>query len=449
MSLFPQSFLWGVATSSYQIEGAYNVDGRGLSVWDVFCERPNAVFNGDHGKVACDHYHRYPEDVQLIKSMGVPNYRLSLSWSRILPEGTGAINEKGLSFYDKLIDELLTNGITPHVTLFHWDYPQALYERGGWMNRDSVEWFADYTRVVVNRLGDRVKSWMTWNEPACFVGLGHADAVHAPGVKLAPREVLRVAHHALVAHGRAVQVLRAYQSDYRIGFASTGEIGVPHQESDVESARRYTFDSLTPSVWKHSWWADPAILGRYPDSVHAAEAIMPANYQDDLAIIHQPLDFFGLNIYRGERITTDENRQPRAVRPTGGSPLTLIHWDVTPSAMYWAARFLNERYQLPVTITENGLASMDWVHQDGQVHDPQRIDFLHTHLIYIAKALQDGYRVDGYFQWSLMDNFEWAEGMRHRFGLIYVDYATQQRILKDSAYWYRDIVASNGASIAP
>lgn len=451
---FPKGFVWGAAAASYQVEGAAYADGKGPSVWDMLCRKEGAIWNGQSGDVACDHYHRYKEDVALMKEIGLPAYRLSISWPRVLPAGVGAINTQGLDFYDQLVDELLAAGIQPWVTLFHWDYPYELYCRGGWLNPDSPDWFAEYTRLVVDRLSDRVQHWMPLNEPACFIGLGHQTGIHAPGDKLGFAQVLRAAHHALLAHGKAVQMLRARaRRPCQICLAHTGPVTMPasHQPADVEAARQEMFAILPTGrhMWNDSWWLDPIFFGRYPeDGWQAFGADVPPVKDGDLKIINQPLDFLGVNIYQGVIVRAGADGQPGMVPFPAGMPLTACKWNVTPDALYWGPRFLYERYHAPVVITENGLSGLDWIALDGQVHDPQRIDFTRRYLLALERASADGVDVRGYFHWSVMDNFEWAEGFKERFGLIYVDYPTQQRIPKDSAYWYRQVIATNGASLS-
>lgn len=441
---FAADFLWGASTSAYQVEGGADADGRGPSVWDMYSSVPNTVYNGDTGQVACDHYHRYQSDVALMAHMGLKAYRFSVSWSRVLPEGKGKVNPAGLDFYSRLVDALLEKNIRPFVTLYHWDYPLALYHQGGWLNRDSADWMADYGQIVAEKLADRVKDWMTWNEPSIFCMAGHSEGGLAPGLRLKRPDVLRVAHHILLAHGKTVQRLRSVANDLRIGIAATGPIGLPVSDADIEAARRYTFSDDEPNLWKHNSWADPAILGHYSPEFSTVEALMPPHYQDDLPTIHQKLDFYGLNTYSGDHIRTHEGR-PQIVKGATGHAVTLFHWPVTPSVLYWGTRFLHERYQLPIYITENGLSNPDWVHSDGKVHDPQRIDHLTTHLRELRKAIREGVDVRGYMHWALLDNMEWGDGMKQRFGLIHVDYQTLQRTLKDSAYWYRDLIASQGA----
>jgi len=446
---FSKDFVWGAAASSYQIEGAANEDGKGLSVWDVFCQKEGAIWSGQSGDIACDHCHRYKEDVALMREIGLCAYRLSISWPRVIPQGTGAVNPKGLEFYDRLTDELLAARIAPYVTLFHWDYPNELYGRGGWLNQDSPDWFAEYTRVVVEKLSDRVKYWMTLNEPQCFIVLGHQHGMHAPGEKLPFAEVLRAGHNALLAHGRAVQAIRAYSNtECKVGLAPVGLVHMPATDSpnDVEAARQAMFAITHKSCWNNTWWADPALSARYPeDGWKLFGSDVPAIRDSDMKTICQPLDFYGVNIYFGQTSHAGKDGQPESVPLPAGHAMTAFRLPVTPEALYWGPRFLWERYKLPIIITENGMSDIDWVSRDGKVHDPQRIDFLNRYLLQLQKASRDGVDISGYFQWSILDNFEWAEGYKERFGLVYVDYPTQKRVLKDSAYWYKEVIASNGA----
>jgi beta-glucosidase len=447
---FPKDFVWGAAAASYQIEGAHDADGKGPSTWDMFARKPGAVWQGQTGDVACDHYHRYREDVGLMRELGLRAYRLSTSWPRILPDGVGRVNAAGLDFYDRLVDELLAAGVEPWVTLFHWDFPLALYHRGGWLNRDSAEWFAAYTEVVVKKLSDRVRHWMTLNEPQVFIGAGHDEGRHAPGDRLRFREVLRAGHHALLAHGRSVQAIRAAsRQPARVGFAPVGLPRLPASDSpaDVAAARASTFEVWGRSAWTNTWWMDPVFLGRYPEdglALYGADAPMPE--ASDLEVIAQPLDFLGTNIYQGTPVRAGANGAELVEHPVG-HPITAFEWAVTPSAAYWGPRFFFERYKLPIVITENGISCRDWLALDGKVHDPDRIDFTARHLLELRRAIGDGVPVDAYFHWSLIDNFEWGHGYKHRFGLIFCDYPTQRRVIKDSGRWYADVIASNGASL--
>ncbi len=448
---FPKGFVWGAAAAAYQVEGAAYEDGKGLSVWDTFCKRKNAIWSAHHGDVACDHYHRYREDVGLMKQMGLQAYRLSVSWPRVIPNGTGSVNAKGLDFYSRLVDELLGAGISPYVTLFHWDYPYELYCRGHWMNPDSSKWFADYTQVVVDALSDRVKHWFTLNEPQVFIGLGHQNGIHAPGDKLDMRHLLRIGHNVLLSHGRATQVIRSRSKQAAlVGYAPVAVVKSPASErpEDIKAARDASMSCAEGNLWNNTWWMDPVYLGKYPeDGLKVYAADLPEIGADDMATIHQPVDFCGFNIYFGDRVEADANGKTRTVEYPVGYPRTLIRWPVTPESIYWGAKFMHERYGKPIYVTENGLSNQDWIHLDGQVHDSQRIDFLTRYLREFRRAGEDGIDIRGYFQWSIMDNFEWAEGYRERFGLIFVDYPTQKRVLKDSAHWYAELIKDNGAKL--
>jgi beta-glucosidase len=434
---FPDQFTWGVAAAAYQIEGAAELDGRVPSVWDAFAEQPGAVRGGHTGRVACDH------------ELGVGAYRLSISWPRVVDE-RGRPNERGLAFYDRLVDALLERGIEPWVTLFHWDFPLHLFHRGGWLNRDSADWFADYTRVVVDRLSDRVRNWFTLNEPQVYIDHGHAAGSHAPGMKYSQPQLLRVIHHSLLAHGRAVQVIRdrsVLESNVGWAVVGCGTIPATTSAADIDAARRASMRVGDEPGWlfNTTWFADPAILGEYPAeglALHGKH--MPEGFEKDLPTIQQPIDFYGQNIYQCIYIRADEDGEPQHVGMPAGGPYTHIGWPVTPECLYWVPRFTYERYGLPVYITENGCAGMDWVHQDGKVHDAPRIDFLSRHLCALRDAASDGVDIGGYFQCSILDNFEWGWGYDQRFGLIHVDFGTQKRTPKDSYDWYRQVIETNG-----
>jgi len=448
---FPDGFLWGAATSAYQIEGARDADGKGLSVWDTFCLRPGAIRNDDTGDLACDHYRRWRDDVRLIRELGLRAYRFSLSWPRILPTGVGAVNPAGLDFYERLVDALLAEGIVPCLTLYHWDQPQALYERGGWLHPDSPAWFAEYAAVVADRLSDRVEWWLTLNEPEIFIGLGYGAGVHAPGEQLVFSQLLRVVHHALLGHGLAVQALRARaRRTVRIGMANAVSQCVPATESseDVEAARKAMFGPVNAWNWGPAWLLDPLHLGRYPDDQQRLfERHTPPFPEEEVKTIAQPLDFFGLNLYFAKVVRAGSEGRAEEVRPAMGAPRTALDWPVVPQALYWVPRFLWERYRKPLLITENGLSCRDWVSLDGRVHDPQRVDFMARYLRELGRAMAEGVEVQGYFHWSLFDNFEWAEGYRERFGLVYVDYATQARVPKESAGFYKRVIETNGRAL--
>jgi len=451
---FPPGFLWGAATAAYQIEGAYREGGRGMSVWDRFSETPDKVWEGHTGRTACDHYHRYAEDIRLMQLLGLQAYRFSLSWTRLLPTGRvgrGKPNARGLDFYDRLIDALLKAGIRPFCTLFHWDYPVDLYDEGGWLHADSPRWFGDYAAVVAGRFGDRVQDWMTLNEPQVFVGLGHGTGIHAPGDQLPIAKQLKVVRHVQLAHGLAVQALReGCERVPRIGWAPVGVVTYPvtDRAADIAAARRGSFACHRGDMFSNSLWSDPVVLGRVaPEALETYGRQLPRYSDADLHTMAQPMDFYGVNIYQGTPVRAGKNGQPVAVPFPPGNPRTAFAWNITPPSLYWGPKFIHERYGLPLYITENGLSSTDWVALDGAVHDPQRIDFLARYLHELKRAIADGVPVGGYFQWSILDNFEWAEGYKQRFGLVHVDYETFQRTPKDSFHWYREVIRTRGRSL--
>lgn len=455
--VFPSGFTWGAAAASYQIEGARSEDGKGDSIWDMFCERPGAVFRSHSGERACDHYHRFRDDVALMAELGLGAYRLSLSWPRLFPDGTGARNERGFDFYDRLVDALLERGVEPYCTLFHWDYPLALFQRGGWLNRDSADWFADYAGSVIERLSDRVTRYFTLNEPQVYIGFGHLEGVHAPGLCLPLSQVLLAGHHTLLGHGKAVMAMRAAaKQPIEIGFAPVGMPKLPAASTAeaIEIARRATFSVTLRDTWNNAWWMDPVYLGSYPEQgleFYGADAPVPK--AGDMEIIHQEIEYFGVNIYQGTQVRAAAARGAEApeweeVPYPDGDSRTAFNWPVTPEALYWGPRFFYERYKKPLLITENGLSCRDWVSLDGGVHDPNRIDFTKRYLRAFHRAIGDGVDGRGYFHWSILDNFEWAAGYRERFGLVHVDYQTQVRTPKDSYYWYRRVIESNGGHLS-
>lgn len=447
MKEFPKGFVWGAATAAYQIEGAHNADGKGPNVWDEFCRKPGAVWSGHTGNDACQHYQNFRGDVKLMKEMGLQAYRFSISWSRVLPSGCGAVNSNGLDFYSQLVDALLEAGITPYATLFHWDYPQALYERGGWLADDSPLWFADYAQVVAQVLGDRVRNWMTLNEPGIFLGCGHREGNHAPGIKLDNRSFFFALKNTMLAHGDAVRVLRANDSGCQIGYAPHCITAVPKTESpaDIEASERYNWgENPNRNHWQQRLYLDPPLAGKWPTDIEKTmtgrdDSTMP----DDWARMSPRLDFLGLNYYCGPEVSAAESGEIKEHVDPAGMPRTLFDWPIRPAGIYWAVRSHYERYQLPIFITENGLSNMDWVHEDGLVHDPQRTDFLIRYLGQLHRAIEEGIPVHGYFHWSLMDNFEWAEGYKQRFGLIHVDYETLKRTPKESSKFYAKVISQN------
>ena len=454
--MFDKNFVWGCASSAYQIEGAWNEDGKGENTWDRYCHEEGHILNGDTGDVACDFYHRYKEDIALMKQMGVQAYRFSLNWSRILPEGVGKVNQKGIDFYNAVIDELLKNGIEPYITLFHWDYPQALQDRGGWVNEESIGWFAEYAAVVSEAFSDRVKYFITLNEPQCFTGLAHLHCINAPGNRLSHKDLFQMVHNVLRAHGAAVIALRANaKQPIQVGYAPTCGMVYPKNETpeDIEACRRFLFrcpDDMNNWTWNVPWFSDPVFLGKYPeDGLKKYAEYLPVITGEDMALISQPLDFMGENIYNGIMVEADENGDPVYVEREQGHPTTGNHWPVTPQCFRWGLRLLYERYRLPIYVTENGMCNKDVISSDGKVHDPQRIDFLNRYILAMKQAIDDGADIRGYFQWTLTDNFEWNSGYRDRFGLVYVDFATQRRYRKDSSYWYQELIRTNGGNLQP
>ena len=447
---FPKDFIWGAATSAYQIEGAAQEDGRGPSIWDVFCRKSSAVWQGASGDIACDHYHCFREDIALMREISLQAYRFSIAWPRVLPQGTGPVNTAGLDFYDCLVDDLLAAGITPHVTLFHWDYPQVLHGQGGWLNRDSSNWFAEYASVVASRLSDRVQNWFTINEPQIFIVCGYQHGSHAPGERLEFSQVLLVAHNVLLAHGKAVQAIRSLaQAKPSVGYAlSVNPVAIPATNSadDIQAAQQAFFANAQEGRLNNSWWTDPVVFGCYPrDGLALFANVLPPIGDSDMQTISQPLDFLGLNVYFGELYRASAGGAPMRIPFAPGHAHTSFGLPVVPESLYWATKFYAGRYKLPIIISENGMSNSDAPGSDGAVHDPQRISFLQHYLHELKRACTEGIDVRGYFLWSLMDNFEWAAGYRERFGIVYVDYLTQKRIAKDSASWYRQVIAANGA----
>jgi beta-glucosidase len=429
--VFPRGFIWGASTAAYQIEGGWDSDGRGPSIWDTFSHTKGKTLNGDTGDVACDHYHRYAEDFALLKQIGVNAYRFSISWPRVFPEGKGRVNWAGLDFYDRLVDSLLAYNIQPFITLYHWDLPQALQDIEGWNNRDVAGYFADYTAAVVKRLGDRVKRWMTINEPWVVAVYGNLLGNHAPGLH-DHRLAAQIGHHLLIAHGQAVQAVRAIQPDAEVGIVLSMIPDEPAEETDAaQKAAR--------NVWERdgAWFLDPLFKACYPPGpLKGLGLAAPKMQPNDFSLISQRLDFLGINYYTRNLITA----RGEFLKPTT-SEYTDMGWEICPEALGRLCVNLDREYNLPpIFITENGAAIPDHLTPDGHVHDTKRIKYLHDHLVELRKAMKLGVKVRGYFVWSLIDNFEWEFGYSKRFGLTYVDYATQKRVLKDSAYWYSNVI---------
>ncbi len=448
--MFRDDFVWGVASSAYQIEGTDPADGRGKTVWDGFTE-DGRVFERQNAYTTCDNMHHYKEDFALMKNLGIRAYRFSLNWARILPEGVGRVNEKAVAMYRDMILTMKENGITPYITLFHWEFPLALYERGGWLNPDVVEWFGEYARVAAENFSDLCEYFITINEPQCVVGLGHLSGVHAPGVKLSVRETFQIAHHLLKAHGQATIQLRKYaKQEIKIGFAPTGSVAYPYTDcpEDIAAAKKVYFGFYNPMdhwTWNVSWFSDPVFLGHYPkEGLELFAEYLPEITNEDMELINQPLDFMGQNIYNGYYVRAGKNGEPEFVTRAPGFPKTAADWPVTPEAFYYGIKFLTERYPLPLYITENGMSCHDMVSGDGRVHDPNRITFLDSYIGAMQRAYDEGANVAGYFLWTFLDNFEWADGYKQRFGIVHVDFETQRRIVKDSAYWYQKVIETNG-----
>jgi beta-glucosidase len=458
---FPDGFLFGAATAGYQIEGAHDEDGRGPSIWDTFSREPGRVAQGATGDVACDHYHRYREDVGLLRELGVDSYRFSIAWPRVQPAGGGPVNTAGVDFYDRLVDELLAAGISPAATLYHWDLPQALEDRGGWRVRETAECFAEYTAVMADRLGDRVDRWITLNEPFCSAFVGYAAGGHAPGAREG-RGALAAAHHLLVGHGLAVRALRAAGAR-QVGITLNPDRLLPATESPADLAAVRRAETL-----HNDTWFEPLFAGRYPQ--HEAEtwgellesADEPYRREGDLDLIGAPLDFVGINYYRPITVADAPYEDPDPasrtavdirVRETWRDDVrhTTMGWPVVPHTFTDLLVDLAKRYPTlpPVLITENGSAEADNVDAEGRVRDTDRIEYLRTHLEALAAAMRAGVDVRGYYVWSLLDNFEWARGYDQRFGIVRVDYDTQQRIPKDSYHWYRQLIAAHRAHRQP
>ncbi|MCM4077258.1 GH1 family beta-glucosidase [Paractinoplanes hotanensis] len=447
---FPDDFIWGAATASYQIEGAAREDGRGPSIWDTFSRTPGRVYNGHTGDVACDHYHRYVDDVALMSDLGLASYRFSVAWPRIQPDGTGPVNVKGLDFYDRLTDELLGQGIDPVVTLYHWDLPQTLEDLGGWANRLTAEAFGEYAQIVHARLGDRVKTWTTLNEPWCSAYLGYGSGVHAPG-KQDPAAVFAAVHHLLLGHGLAARALRSAGAQ-SVSITLNPNVALPvdpTSAADQEAVR--IIDGLSNRMF-----LDPLFKGQYPaDMLEHMSRFTDLSYiaDGDLATINAPIDVLGINFYQPSYVSAKPGA-PAALDQPGSEgiawrapdgPVTDMNWLIEPSALTGLLKRINDDYPgVPLLITENGAAYPEVPSADGEVHDSRRVEYLDGHLRACHDALTAGVDLRGYFVWSLMDNFEWAEGYRKRFGVVHVDYATQQRTLKDSAKWYREVIRRNG-----
>ena len=439
---FPKSFLWGTATSAYQIEGAWDEDGRGISIWDTFCHQPGKIYQDANGDIAADHYHRWAEDVEIMAKLGLNAYRFSIAWPRVQPNGNGAGNSKGLDFYDRLVDALLARNIQPYATLFHWDLPQHLQDNGGWASRDTTDYFAEYAAAVAERLGDRIKDWITINEPMIAAMSGHFLGEHAPGLQ-DPIVALQAGHHLLLSHGKAVQALRAsLPKGARIGI--TLNLNPVHPASQAEADRQAA--ERTDTVL-NQLFLEPLFRGQYPEEIRQIFGpIFPQSEPGDLETISAPLDFLGINYYSRAVIRNDPDFpfiQGIQVLPNGNEYSQM--WEIYPPGMYEVLkRVWVDYHPRRIIVTENGVPVPDGVDFDERVRDYRRIRYLRDHLEQVHRAITDGVPVEGYFVWSLLDNFEWSFGYRMRFGLVYTDFENLRRTIKESGYWYSQVIRDNG-----
>lgn len=439
---FPEGFLWGVATAAYQIEGGYAEDGRGPSIWDTFSRQPGAVGRGDTGDIACDHYHRWESDLDLLAELGVNSYRFSISWSRIFPTGSGAVNEAGLDFYERLVDGLIARGIKPMATLYHWDLPQALQDAGGWANRDTVDHFVAYARVVHARLGEKVTHWLTLNEPYCIAFLGNLEGRHAPGLR-DEATAITVVHHLLLAHGKAVRALREDGVVGQVGI--TCNLSSPHPASDsaadIAACRRL-------DLYENRLFLDPLFRGEYPqDAREYYRGISDFSFvhDGDMQIIAEPLDYFGINYYERHFVEADPADPVRGWRRVPPAQPTTVGTGVNPDGLREVlVRVSSDYTSLPLAITETGLSLHDYVNPEGEIVDTERIDFYDSHIRAAHAAIELGVNLVGFYPWSFMDNFEWSWGYGYRFGVYFVDYRTQERIAKHSARWLSKVTRANG-----
>jgi beta-glucosidase len=433
---FPTHFRFGVAMASYQIEGAVSEDGRGPSIWDTFCRRPGAVAGGDTGDVACDHYHRWEEDLDLMALLGVESYRFSIAWPRVQPDGRGALNRPGVDWYRRLAEGCRERGIEPVATLYHWDLPQARQAAGGWAARDTAERFAVYAALMAEELGDVVAAWITHNEPWVTAFLGHAEGVKAPGIRDWPT-ALRVSHHLLLSHGLAARALRAGAPGVPVGI--TLNLAPVRSEEPAAAARM--------DGYLNRWFLDPVLRGRYPEDMvaHYERRYGPFDcvLDGDLRVVSEPIDFLGINYYMPQRVRFDPSRQPLELAPLLPlPPTTAMGWEIDADGLHeLLVRVKRDYGDVPIYITENGAAFEDGPVVNGTVEDPRRVDYLRLHLDALGRAVADGVDVRRYFAWSMLDNFEWEHGYAKRFGLVYVDFSTQRRVLKRSSLWYRDFIA--------
>ncbi len=435
---FPDGFVWGSATSAFQIEGAAASDGKSPSIWDVFCRQEGAIADGSNGDVACDHYNRYADDVALIADLGLDAYRFSIAWSRVIPEGTGAVNAAGLDFYDRLTDALLDANVTPVPTLYHWDLPQALGARGGWLARDTAFAFAEYTDAVLERLGDRIDTWTTLNEPFVSANHGYVTGEHAPG-HTSVAEGLTASHHLMLAHGLAGERIRSMAPDARLAIVINFTPLAPATESDADRIATHHRNNL-----ENRWYSDPVGGLGYPaDTVAHLEWDQAEVHDGDMALIAAPIDLLGINYYTREMVSDDDSYELPA-----GTPVNTMGWEIHPPTLGSLLREVDDRYDFPsILITENGAPMPDRIRKNGRIEDDDRLDYIRDHLVEVHRAIADGCPIEGYLVWSLFDNFEWAWGYAPRFGIVEVDFETQQRIPKKSAEWFSRAAINNGFTV--
>ncbi len=443
---FPKDFLWGVSTSDYQIEGAASKYGKGETYWDRFSRTPGRINNNDSAEIACDHYHKYVEDIQIMKELGIKSYRMSISWARVFPEGKGVPNNAGMDFYNKVIDELLKNNIIPIITLHHWGFPQKLQDIGGWTNRETAEYYREYVEYIFKQLGDRVHTWITHNEPIGTSYFGYYKGIHAPGVRDFSASILAT-HNILLSHGLAVNTFR------QTGLK--GEIGITlnvHPTFPASDNQKDIIASDRMDKYFNNWFQDAIFKGSFPagleDFFRSKGAMIPELNSDDLNLIQQPVDFLGVNYYYPHFVSYNSDAWPFEAEISTSRPYnqnTDTGWEIFPEGLYISLKKLVKEYgDIKIIITENGAAFNDLINRYGSIEDNRRIDFLHRHISQVHKSIQEGINIKGYYIWSLMDNFEWTYGYSQRFGLVYIDYKTLRRQIKDSGYWYRDLIANNG-----
>lgn len=441
---FPQNFIWGASAASFQIEGAWNEDGKSESIWDRFCRTPGNILNGDTGDVACDYYHRYAEDAKIMAQLNLKVQRISVSWPRVIPEGRGQVNQKGLDFYRRAVDSMLENGVQPFIMLYHWDLPQCMQDIGGWLNRDMAGYLADYADVIYRAFPKEIPLWGTILEPICVCYNGYWQGSHAPGYRDFPSGLL-AAHNVLRAHGMAVDAFRASGAEGKIGITNLLSPVYPVSDSEEDKAAAARLDGCN-----NRWFTDPVEKGEYPADMleyyRNQGIVLPKIQPGDMELISRPTDFFGLNYYCSSFVKADENEWPlklRSVRPEGRE-FTAMDWPVCPDGFYDILTQTWKKYGKSILVTENGSAFSDVVTPDGLVHDEKRLEYYKSHLTALHKAIRDGADIRGYLAWSSFDNFEWALGYDRRFGMTYVDYATQKRTIKDSGRWYAETIKNNG-----